>query len=88
MGPSSSAEMLVDNACYAVGVLSNLASRVLGSDVRASIDPELMIRMLIVGYGFGIRSERRLRRVMSASIAPLRTRRAALVAGSGPIQRL
>ena len=30
------------------------------SDVgRPSIDPELMIRMLIVGYGFGIRSERR-----------------------------
>src|ERR1700722_9965667 len=29
------------------------------SDVgRPSIDPELMMRMLIVGYGFGIRSER------------------------------
>ena len=27
---------------------------------RASIDPELMIRMLIVGYCFAIRSERRL----------------------------
>src|ERR1700748_42585 len=27
---------------------------------RASIDPELLIRMLIVGYCFGIRSERRL----------------------------
>jgi len=27
---------------------------------RRSIDPELMIRMLIVGYCFGIRSERRL----------------------------
>ena len=27
---------------------------------RASADPELMIRMLIVGYCFGIRSERRL----------------------------
>src|SRR6202166_1173467 len=27
---------------------------------RPSIDPELMIRMLIVGYGLGIRSERRL----------------------------
>ena len=27
---------------------------------RASIDPELMIRMLIIGYCFGIRSERRL----------------------------
>ena len=31
------------------------------SDVgRPSIDPELMIRMLIVGYCVGIRSERRL----------------------------
>ena len=31
------------------------------SDVRRpSIDPELMMRMLIVGYGFGVRSERRL----------------------------
>src|SRR5450631_1197218 len=31
------------------------------SDVgRPSIDPELMMRMLIVGYCFGIRSERRL----------------------------
>jgi transposase len=27
---------------------------------RLSIDPELMMRMLIVGYGMGIRSERRL----------------------------
>jgi len=27
---------------------------------RPSIDPELMIRMLIVGYRFGVRSERRL----------------------------
>ena len=30
------------------------------SNGRPSIDPELMIRMLIVGYCFGIRSERRL----------------------------
>ncbi len=27
---------------------------------RPSIDPELMLRMLLVGYCFGIRSERRL----------------------------
>lgn len=26
---------------------------------RPSIDPELMMRMLIIGYSFGIRSERR-----------------------------
>jgi transposase len=30
------------------------------SNGRPSIDPELMIRMLLVGYCFGIRSERRL----------------------------
>ena len=27
---------------------------------RPSVDPELMMRMLIIGYCFGIRSERRL----------------------------
>ena len=31
-----------------------------GTTGRPSIDPELMIRMLIIGYCFGIRSERRL----------------------------
>jgi len=31
-----------------------------GSTGRPSVDPELMIRMLLVGYCFGIRSERRL----------------------------
>ena len=32
------------------------------SDIgRPSIDPELMIRMLLIGYIMGIRSERRLR---------------------------
>src|ERR1039457_1605557 len=31
------------------------------SDIgRPSIDPELMLRMLLVGYAFGIRSERQL----------------------------
>ena len=31
------------------------------SDIgRPSVDPELMIRMLLVGYCFGLRSERRL----------------------------
>ena len=32
---------------------------------RPSIDPELMIRMLLVGYCYGIRSERRLTRLIS-----------------------
>jgi len=30
------------------------------ADGRPSVDPELMIRMLLVGYAFAIRSERRL----------------------------
>ncbi len=29
---------------------------------RPSIDPELLVRMLLVGYCYGIRSERRVRR--------------------------
>jgi len=41
--------------------LSSLRTHLRPSEIgRPSIDPELMIRMLIVGYCFGIRSERRL----------------------------
>ena len=36
---------------------------------RPSIDPELMIRMLIVGYCYGIRSERRLCEEVSLNLA-------------------
>src|SRR5215469_8012564 len=36
---------------------------------RPSVDPELMIRMLIVGYCFGIRSERRLREEVHLNLA-------------------
>jgi transposase len=36
---------------------------------RSSIDPELMIRMLIVGYCYGIRFERRLRPTSGCSSA-------------------
>jgi len=36
---------------------------------RPSIDPELMVRMLIVGYCFGIRSERRLCEEMHLNLA-------------------
>ena len=39
---------------------------------RPSIDPELMIRMLIVGYCYGIRSERRLCEEVEARAASLR----------------
>jgi transposase len=46
---------------------------------RPSIDPELLIRMLIVGYCFGIRSERRLCEEVHLNLAyrwlPARTRR-------------
>jgi transposase len=41
------------------GVRSRLAP-LYSSTGRPSIDPELMIRMLLIGYCFGIRSERRL----------------------------
>ena len=43
--------------------LSDLRSRLApfySSTGRPSVDPELLIRMLLVGYCFGIRSERRL----------------------------
>ena len=36
---------------------------------RPSIDPELMIRMLVVGYCFAIRSERRLREEVDLNLA-------------------
>src|SRR5260370_38504381 len=36
---------------------------------RPSIDPGLMIRMLIVGYLFGIRSERALGRAVAMNLA-------------------
>jgi len=36
---------------------------------RPSVDPELMMRMLIVGYCFGIRSERRLCEEVSLNLA-------------------
>ena len=42
------------------GELSREMAPFYSSIGRPSVDPELMIRMLIVGYCFGIRSERRL----------------------------
>jgi transposase len=45
------------------GVLADLRDKLAGfySEIgRPSIDPELMVRMLMVGYCYGIRSERRL----------------------------
>jgi hypothetical protein len=40
---------------------------------RPSIDPELMIRMLIIGYVFAIRSERALCRDVQVNLAPIPT---------------
>jgi hypothetical protein len=37
---------------------------------RSSIDPELLIRMLVVGYCFGIRSERRARELAAHATTP------------------
>ena len=36
---------------------------------RPSVDPELMIRMLIIGYCFGLRSERRLTQEVDLHLA-------------------
>src|SRR6478609_9700649 len=36
---------------------------------RPSVDPVLMIRMLILGYAFGLRSERLLRREVRVNLA-------------------
>lgn len=38
-------------------------------DGRPSVDPDLMIRMLLVGYCFGIRSERRPREEVHLNLA-------------------
>jgi transposase len=43
-----------------LGALRRELAPFYSSKVRPSIDPELLIRMLIVGYCFGICSERRL----------------------------
>lgn len=36
---------------------------------RPSVDPELMVRMLLIGYCFGIRSERRLCEEVQVNLA-------------------
>jgi transposase len=48
------------DAILDLGWLRTSLASFYSSTGRPSIDPELMIRMLIVGYSFGIRSERRL----------------------------
>jgi transposase len=51
-----------------VGLHQNLSSYY-SSTGRPSIDPELMIRMLIIGYCYGIRSERRLCEEVALNLA-------------------
>lgn len=46
--------------CLDLSDLRHYLADFYSSIVRPSIDPELMIRLLVVGYCYGIRSERRL----------------------------
>jgi transposase len=48
------------NQCLDLSELRNHLADFHSHTGRPSIDPELMIRMVIVGYSYGIRSERRL----------------------------
>jgi transposase len=57
---------------FVTGVLADLHQELKPyySDIgRPSIDPELMIRMLIIGYCCGIRSERRLTQEVELHLA-------------------
>ena len=57
------------NAVLYLGDLRRLLVPFYSHTGRPSVDPELMIRMLIVGYCFGIRSERRLCEEVSLNLA-------------------
>lgn len=48
------------DAVFDFGAIRKSLEPYYSSTGRPSIDPELMIRMLLIGYSFGIRSERRL----------------------------
>jgi transposase len=48
------------DGCLDLGELRGHLAPFYSRTGRPSVDPELMVRMLIVGYSFGIRSERRL----------------------------
>ena len=57
---------------YVAAALSDLHSELAqyySHTGRPSVDPELMIRMLIVGYSYGIRSERRLCEEVALNLA-------------------
>jgi len=57
------------DAVLDLGQLHQLLAPFYSHTGRPSIDPELMLRMLIVGYCFGIRSERRLCEEVSLNLA-------------------
>ena len=57
--PSDHLLRLIDRFVDLAGIRQRLAPFYSSTD-RPSVDPGLMIRMLLIGYCFGIRSERRL----------------------------
>jgi transposase len=66
--PSSHLLRQID-AVLDLGDLRRLLAPFYSHTGRPSVDPELMMRMLIVGYCFGIRSERRLCEDVSLNLA-------------------
>jgi transposase len=66
--PSGHLLRLIDGVLD-LGDLRRLLAPFYSHTGRPSIDPELMMRMLIVGYCFGIRSERRLCEDVSLNLA-------------------
>lgn len=58
--------------CFVTPVLAGMHERLKSyySEIgRPSVDPALMIRMLIVGYSYGLRSERRLTQEVELHLA-------------------
>ena len=66
--PSSHLLRQID-AVLDLGDLRRLLAPFYSHTGRPSVDPELMMRMLIIGYCFGIRSERRLCEDVSLNLA-------------------
>lgn len=66
--PSGHLLRLID-AVLDLGDLHRLLAPFYSHTGRPSVDPELMMRMLIIGYCFGIRSERRLCEDVSLNLA-------------------
>jgi hypothetical protein len=56
------------DAIFDFGAIRKSLAFYCSSTGRPSVDPELMIRMLLIGYSFGIRSERRLSEAFPADL--------------------